>query len=83
MSTRTKADVRALEQLRSLVRMERARIGFSDEQVETLRAKRNRRMADDTAEIREATRVYRETWIEPLIDALIAGDARKIEELLR
>ena len=38
--------------------------------------------ADDTALIRTATRLYVETWIVPLIDAMQSGDITRIKEML-
>jgi len=35
--------------------------------------------ADDTALIREATRIYVETWVVPLIDAMQSGGADDIK----
>lgn len=70
----TKTQVKACEVLKSRVRLETAVI-------------RQPRMDGspmiETPEIREALRLYVETWIIPLIDAVQAGDAEKMRRLSR
>lgn len=37
----------------------------------------------DTLAIREATRIYVETWIVPILEAIRTGDTRLLQELRR
>lgn len=66
----------ALLRLRQLAAMERTRLTFTPEQVVSIAAKTNAPngalFADHTPEIREATRIFRESYIEPLIAAFSA-----------
>lgn len=71
MRTEGKTFQRACDVLRSRVRYEPpANLRLPGR--ETLRA-------DDTALIREATRIYVETWVVPLINAMQSGDAADIK----
>jgi len=74
MRTDSKTFQRACDVLRSRVRFETARLRFPS----------NHTMAqDDTPVIREATRLYVETWIVPLINAMQSGNAEDIKIWLR
>lgn len=64
---------RACDVLRSRVRFETAALRLPGREL----VKHN-----DTELIREATRVYVETWIVPLIDAIQSGDIARIKEML-
>lgn len=81
----TKTQKRALELLLKRVRLETARIAFSQAQVQAICERRPRGEsgfpADDTAEIREAMAIYRESWITPLITALLEGDTDLLKQL--
>ena len=73
MRTTGKTFQRACDVLRSRVRFETARLRLPHRQ--TLGA-------DDTADIREATRLYIETWVIPLIDAMQTGKSQDIKDML-
>jgi hypothetical protein len=64
---------KACQVLRRRVRYDRA----------ALRLESTRFPKDDTAEIREATRLYVETWIVPLLDMIEVGDTRGLRDSLR
>ena len=64
---------RALDVLRSRVRFETAALRLPGREL----VRHN-----DTPLIREATRVYVETWIVPLIDALQSGEMARVKEML-
>lgn len=38
-------------------------------------------MQDDTAVIREATRLYTQSWVIPILDAIETGDTRMLKKL--
>jgi len=65
MTVPSKAVQRACKILRKRVRFESASFRLSGERMSS---------EADTAAIREATRLYMETWVVPLIDAIQKGD---------
>lgn len=79
MAKRTKIEAAALRELRRLITMENARFSFSEEQVEAIA--RRGYYQDHTPEIKEVTRLHRETWILPILDALIDGDNHELRLL--
>jgi len=70
-----KYQIRGLRKLRELANFERAhfeRIGVGvDEKLPVLES-------EVTAFIKERTRLYRQTWVLPLIDALLRGDVEAV-----
>lgn len=70
MAKRTKVECRALRLLRSRVRFRNA--GFALPGLKSEAA---------TAAVREATSLYIESWVVPLIDALERGDTRRLKSL--
>jgi hypothetical protein len=73
MRTTSKTFSRACDILRSRVRFETAHLRLPSSQILA---------ANDTPVIREATRLYVETWIVPLIDAMQDGEVADVKELL-
>ena len=73
MRNRGTTFVRACDVLRSRVRYEAAHLRLPG---------RETMAANDTALIREATRLYVETWIVPLINAMQTGSAEDIKSWL-
>lgn len=73
MRNRGTTYIRACDVLRSRVRFETARLRLPG---------RENMAADDTALIREATRLFVETWVVPLIDAMQSGTAQDIKDYL-
>ena len=73
MRTRGKTFQRACDVLRSRVRFETARLRLPGRQL---------MQTDDTALIREATRLFTETWVVPLIDAMQNGTSQDIKDML-
>lgn len=73
---------RACDLLLKRVQYETASIGFTRAQLDAM-AQRPRYLADDTDELRAATRLYTQTWIVPLLEALRDGDRETAELYLR
>ena len=73
MNTTLPTFQRACDVLRSRVRFETARLRLPG---------RETMSADDTALIREATRLFTETWVVPLIDAMQSGTMNDIKDYL-
>lgn len=73
---------RACDLLLKRVHYESASLGFTEDQLVAI-AQRPRYMANDTAEIQEATRLYVDTWIVPIIEAIRDGDRETAELYLR
>lgn len=68
----TKTERAALRTLRRRIALEPFRGGFSFEQLQTMLHKPNRGgLQDDSTEIRAALRLYLDSWVLPVIDALI------------
>lgn len=68
----TKAQRRALLLLRHRIQLKDCVLRFEPEQRHAIAERSSpSRVEDDTEEIREAIRLYRESWIEPLLDALL------------
>jgi len=74
MRTESKTFSRACDTLRSRVRFETAHLRFPSNHILA---------TNDTPVIREATRLYVETWVVPLIDAMQRGDVQRIKDMLR
>lgn len=74
MTVPSKAVQRACKILRKRVRFERASFRLSGERMSS---------EADTAVIREATRLYMETWVVPLIDAIERGDTAFMKSFSR
>jgi hypothetical protein len=73
MRTDGKTFQRACDVLRSRVRFETAHLQLPSSQI---------RMQNDTPVIRESTRIFMETWVVPLIDAMQRGDVQGIKDYL-
>ena len=73
MRTEGKTFQLACDTLRNRVRFEGAKMRLPGRQLMA---------ADDTALIREATQLYVETWIVPLINAMQSGDIARVKEML-
>jgi hypothetical protein len=67
----------ACRALRSKVRFERASFALPSS-IEGRMANQ-----EDTNAIRAATRLYMESWVIPIIDAIEAGDTRLLHELTK
>lgn len=65
----SKAQVHAVRVLRRLIRLETAHLTLPGSPY----------MRNDTPAIQEAMRLYRESWIEPILDCLESGDTKGLE----
>ena len=73
MSRPSETLVAACQRLKRLVRYESA----------SLRLETTEFPAVDTPAIREATRLYTESWIVPILDAIERGDTRELRDHVR
>lgn len=79
----TKTQRRALLLLRHRIQLKTCILRFDPGARQVIAERRSMSMMeDDTEEIREAMRLYRQTWIEPLLDALLNHDTRILQQLL-
>lgn len=78
----TKIQLKALKQLRQRLELETCKLQFTPEQRMAIAARENIVGNDDTPEIREASRVWRQSYILPLLDALIEQDTGMLRVLL-
>ncbi|PCJ18325.1 MAG: hypothetical protein COA96_17045 [SAR86 cluster bacterium] len=84
MSTKlTHWQKRALKKLRSRINLDSASLQFTQEQMDAMNG-RSRSVSDhDTKEIKEASRRYNNTWVLPLLDAVLKGDRDLAEAMSR
>lgn len=76
MTTPNKATIHALQVLRKRVRFENANFHYVPAQV----IGSNVSSEDNTLAIRRATRLYVETWVVPILNAIEEGDTRFLKE---
>ena len=81
MARLSKTQERALQLILERVQLKGAGLCFSDEQRAAIAGRFGDRMPDDSEEIREAMQCYRQTWIEPLIRALLENDLDKLRKI--
>ena len=79
----TQIENAALRLLRKRILLESSSISFTKEQIEAIVKKGPGPYGGDhTGEIRDALRLYTDSWILPLVDALIRGDRQRLGDLM-